>query len=219
LTGDVHPLAALERMLRERLAGTLPGAAAQARFAPRPPRDGWRPGHVPEHARRAAALILIYPVDGEPAIALTVRAGTLARHGGQVSLPGGVVDAGETVAEAAVREAQEEIGVEPASVRVLGALTPLHIAVSGFVLYPIVGFCDRRPSFVAAAGEVTRVLEVPLAALQDGSRIGRRVRRRDGIEIEAPHFDVAGEQVWGATAMILSELLWMLDAPVDPWGA
>jgi 8-oxo-dGTP pyrophosphatase MutT (NUDIX family) len=200
----------IERSLRERLAGTLPGVQAQLRFAPSPIRPGWRAGHFPADTRTAAALLLLYPRDNDLAIPLTVRATGLARHAGQVSLPGGATDPGETLAQAALREASEEIGVEPSSVRVLGELTPVHVIVSGFTLHPIVGVTDQKPQFVAAPGEVGEILEVRLDDLRDASRIGRGTRIREGVAVEYPYFDLMGHQVWGATAMVLGEFICLI---------
>ena len=200
----------LERTLRVRLAETLPGLEAKMRFAPAPQRTGWKAGYYPEDARVAAALLLVYPGADGPAVPLTVRASGLARHAGQISLPGGAADAGETLAETALREAQEEIGVDPASVRVLGELTPVHVLVSGFTLHPVVGVTHERPSFVAAEGEVAQILEVSLDDLRDASRIRRGTRIREGVAIEYPYFDLLGHQVWGATAMVLGEFVCLI---------
>ena len=200
----------IERSLRERLAGTLPGVQAQLKFAPSPIRPGWVAGHFPADTRTAAALLLLYPRGNDLAIPLTVRATGLARHAGQVSLPGGATDPGETLAQAALREASEEIGVDPASVRLLGELTPVHVIVSGFTLHPIVGVTDRRPAFVAAPGEVDEILEVALDDLRDASRIGRGTRIREGVAVEYPYFDLLGHQVWGATAMVLGEFICLI---------
>lgn len=204
------PLPRLESLLRERLAGTLPGAEAQLRFAPVPVVPGWKPGQVGENTRTAAALLLLYPLGDGAGIALTVRAEGLRRHAGQVSLPGGAVDPGETLVETALREAAEEIGVDTAMVRVLGELTPVHVIVSGFTLHPIVGVTDERPAFRAAAGEVAEVLEVALDDLRDTSRIRRATRIREGVHVEYPYFDFHGHHVWGATAMVLGELIAVL---------
>ena len=200
----------IERSLRERLAGTLPGVQAQLKFAPSPVRPGWRAGHFPADTRTAAALLLLYPRDNDLAIPLTVRATGLARHAGQVSLPGGATDPGETLAQAALREASEEIGVDPSSVRILGELTPVHVIVSGFTLHPIVGVTDQTPEFVAAPGEVGEILEVRLDDLRDASRIGRGTRIREGVAVEYPYFDLMGHQVWGATAMVLGEFICLI---------
>lgn len=203
-------LDALETRLRERLSGTLPGLEAQLRFMPTPPRSGWKPGEFPSDARIAAGLLLIYPGSAGPSVPLTVRASGLTRHAGQISLPGGATDPGETLTQAALREAHEEIGVDPARVRVLGELTPVHVLVSGFTLHPVVGVTDTRPSFMPAAHEVDEVLEVSVADLQDASRIRTGFRTREGVVVEYPYFDLLGHQVWGATAMILGEFICLL---------
>jgi len=200
----------IERSLRVRLAGTLPGVQAQLRFAPSPIRPGWRAGHFPADTRTAAALLLLYPRDRDVAVPLTVRASGLARHAGQVSLPGGATDPGETLSETALREASEEIGVDPSAVRILGELTPVHVVVSGFTLHPVVGVTDHPPSFIAAPGEVDEILEVSLDDLRDASRIGRGTRVREGVAVEYPYFDLMGHQVWGATAMILGEFICLI---------
>jgi 8-oxo-dGTP pyrophosphatase MutT (NUDIX family) len=200
----------LETILRDRLSGTLPGLQAQLRFMPKPPRKGWKPGDLPSDARLAGGLLLVYPGARGPCLPLTVRASGLRRHPGQISLPGGATDPGETLAQAALREAHEEIGVDPARVRVLGELTPVHVLVSGFTLHPIVGVTDERPTFAPAAHEVEQVLEVSIEDLQDASCIREGTRTREGIAVEYPYFDLLGHQVWGATAMILGEFICLL---------
>src|SRR5687768_5917936 len=185
-------LPAIEARLRERLAGTLPGVDAQIRFAPFPTSRGWRTGEFPVDARVAAALLCLYPTGSGVAIPLTVRASGLPRHAGQISLPGGATDPGETLAQAALREAHEEIGVDPSSVQVLGELTPVHVLVSGFTLHPVVGVTHERPNFLPAAAEVDAILEVSLDHLRDASRIRRGTRIREGVAVEFPYFDLLG---------------------------
>jgi 8-oxo-dGTP pyrophosphatase MutT (NUDIX family) len=213
------PLREIETALRTRLAGTLPGVEAQLRFAPNPVRSGWRAGHFPPDARVAAALLLLYPDNGGVAMPLTVRSSGLARHAGQISLPGGAADEGETLAETALREASEEIGVDPAAVRVLGELTPVHVIVSGFTLHPVVGITDARPAFQAAPGEVDEILEVSLDDLRDASRIRVGTRIREGMAVEYPYFDLLGHQVWGATAMVLGEFICLIAEIPNPGGS
>jgi len=203
-------LVELEAALRERLAGTLPGLEAQLRFMPTPPRTGWTPGEFPSTARTAAGLLLLYPGDRGPSIPLTIRASGLRRHAGQISLPGGATDEGETLVQAALREAHEEIGVDPARVRVLGELTPVYVLVSGFTLHPIVGITDERPDFTPAAHEVEELIEVSIDDLKDASNIRQGIRTREGVAIEYPYFDLRGSHVWGATAMVLGEFVCLL---------
>lgn len=205
------PMPSIEQALRVRLAGTLPGVEAQRRFVPSPTRPGWRIDHYPEDARIAAALLLVYPRERDIAVALTVRASGLTRHAGQISLPGGEADPGETLAQTALREASEEIGIDPSAVRVLGELTPVHVLVSGFTLHPVVGAADTRPDFIASPEEVEEIIEVSLDDLRDASRIRKGSRIREGVAVEFPYFDLAGHQVWGATAMVLGEFVCLLD--------
>ena len=199
----------LVKQLQNALSRPLPGLDAQLRMAPSP-RVGWDPFKVPEGTRDGAALILIYPHDDTFFLPLTVRGSGLRNHTGQVSLPGGRVDEGETIEAAALREADEEIGVDRGSVLVLGRLTPLHIPVSNFLLHPIVGFVDARPVFNRAEWEVARIIEPTLAQLRDPATIKREIQRRpaggQAIEIDVPFFDIESEKVWGATAMVLAEL-------------
>ena len=207
----------LKRQLVERLAGPLPGVEGQASLSPRP-RFGWRPGHLPKHCRHGGVLLLLYPISGVPHFVLTVRTADLPHHSGQVSLPGGAVKPDESFDGAALREAHEEVGVEPRTVRIVGGLTPLHVPVSGFVLHPRVGVTDARPELRRQAREVARILEVPLDRLCDPSVLGLERRSTAEGPVEIPYFRLDGEKVWGATAMVLAEFLWVLGSRPDPWS-
>lgn len=209
---------ALVRRLAARLARPLPGVPAQGLMAPRP-RRGWDPERTPDDARPAAALVLVYPRNGAAHLVLTVRASDLPTHAGQVSLPGGGVDAGETLEQAALREAWEEVGVDPAAVTIIGALTPLHIPVSGFLLHPLVGITPATPVFAPHVREVARVAEVPLRVLADPGTRALTHWRYEERDYEVPYFDVDGLQVWGATAMVLGEFLAVLTGDEAPAGA
>ncbi len=197
--------------LRRRLAEPLPGLAAQLRMAP-DPRTWPEEGAV---LRPAAALLLIYPQAGQWHVPLTVRGSGLRHHTGQVSLPGGRLDyPDESVEQAALREAQEEIGVAPNAVEIIGRLTPVPIAVSGHLLHPVVGIATERPEFSFAAPEVERLIELPVARLTEPDAVGSEQRTRPlpphVVQI-VPYFDAAGVRIWGATAMVLAEFAALLD--------
>jgi 8-oxo-dGTP pyrophosphatase MutT (NUDIX family) len=198
------------RLLEQRLSSELPGAAAQERLAPIPRRN-WPAGFHPARIRHAAGLLLLYPDQDRTHVVLTVRADSLDRHSGQVSLPGGVVDPGETFEQAALREAHEEVALNVDRIRVLGALTPIDIPVSGFRLHPIVAAADARPALTPSDGEVARILYVPLDDLLNLAHLRSAERTRDGVTLTVPAFHVAGVEIWGATAMVLAEFLAVLD--------
>jgi 8-oxo-dGTP pyrophosphatase MutT (NUDIX family) len=206
--------ATLER-LHVAFSKPLPGASAHDLLAPRP-RRAWPPGFGPGQVRHAAGLLLMFPSGGRPHIVLTVRADTLGRHSGQVSLPGGVVEAGESVEQAALREAHEEIALPLDGVRVLGALTPLDIPVSGFRLHPVLAVIGVRPHLAPSDGEVARILDVALDDLLEPSGFATVDRIRDERSITIPLFRVGGDEIWGATAMVLAEFLTLLgwDVPL-----
>jgi len=204
----------LPRALERVLAAPLPGLDAQLRMAPRF-REGEEPRAERDGLRHAAALLLLYPHAEQWYVPLTLRGSTLRHHTGQVSLPGGRLDEGESVEAAALREAHEEIGVVPADVEVLGQLTPLPIAVSGHLLHPVVAAAASRPAFSLHAHEVEALIEVPLADLRRVDAVQWEVRQRARPpygEMHVPCFNVGGARVWGATAMVLAEFLAVLEA-------
>jgi 8-oxo-dGTP pyrophosphatase MutT (NUDIX family) len=167
--------------------------------------------------RVAAGLALLYPRDDETMLLLTLRAAGLPSHRGQLSLPGGAVEPGESVEEAALREAEEEVGLARSTVILRMRLTPLHIPVSRYVLNPVVATASSPPSVRPCAEEVDRIVEIGLSELAAGATVASE--RLEGVEgvVEVPYFDVDGVRLWGATAMVVAELLAVLGRPVDPW--
>jgi 8-oxo-dGTP pyrophosphatase MutT (NUDIX family) len=188
------------------------GAAAHDMLAPRPPR-AWPAGFTPNALRHAAGLLLLFPVNDRAHLVLTVRGDSLGRHRGQVSLPGGEIEPGESVEEAALREAHEEIALDIKDVRTIGRLAPLDIPVSGFRLHPVVASIDHHPPLHPTEGEVARILELPVEAFLDPASFGRRMLDREGRTLEVPAFHVGGVEIWGATAMALAEFLTLLGWP------
>jgi 8-oxo-dGTP pyrophosphatase MutT (NUDIX family) len=130
-----------------------------------------------------------------------------------VSLPGGVVDPGETYDQAAMREAHEEVALALDDVRVLGPLTPLDIPVSGFRLHPIVAALATRPRLTASDDEVARILEIGVDELLNPEHFVTAERHRDGVALTVPAFRIGDVEIWGATAMVLAEFLALLGWP------
>jgi 8-oxo-dGTP pyrophosphatase MutT (NUDIX family) len=202
---DPNP-ATIRRLLQE----PKPGLAAQARMATHP-RPGWPPekGITP---RQGGVLILLYPHKEQVHLVLTRRTETVKNHKGQISLPGGRREGDEPVEQTALREAQEELGVAPRAVEVLGTLTPLYIPPSDFCITPVVGWTGARPDWEPDAVEVAQVLEIPLRLLADTATVHQGTWQRGELTMQVPYFMVRGHRVWGATAMVLSEFLAILTA-------
>jgi 8-oxo-dGTP pyrophosphatase MutT (NUDIX family) len=182
------------------------GIAAQSKMKP-VPRELQRPPGQQGKPRESAVLVLLYPRGGQTYTVLTLRPQDLHAHAGQISFPGGRLEAHETPAQAALRETHEEVGIHPAQVKLLGSLTPLYIPPSDYQVHPFVGWHEQSPTFTPQAGEVAELVEVPLLMLLDASTRQEEIWNRRGLELQVPYFNVGNHKVWGATAMILSEFL------------
>lgn len=194
--------------LREALCRPLPGLAVQMRMAPRPRLGSERILDPNLDCRRAAVLILLYPCGDEGiGLVLTRRTDSVESHRGQISFPGGTIDPGETALDAALREAWEELHVDPADLEILGELSPLYIPATGFCVYPVVAYAAGRPAFVPNPAEVAEIIEVPLSHLLDPAVRREEIWQSDGTDRLVPFYAVGGHKVWGATAMMLCELL------------
>ena len=163
-------------------------------------------------ARPAATLLAIYPGDdGRLLVPITVRHAELRSHAGEVSLPGGRVDDGDASHEAAaLREAWEEVGLEPASVRILGTLDDVWIPVSNYELRPFVGALERRPTLVPHDAEVASIVELPLDTLFDPNAMTVEELTVRGLRIRAGAYRFEGVTIWGATAITLGMLAHVL---------
>jgi 8-oxo-dGTP pyrophosphatase MutT (NUDIX family) len=158
------------------------------------------------------AAVLV-PLSRDPLTAVfTERRADLRRHAGEISFPGGRQDhPDEDLRTTALREAEEEIGLAPAGVELVGALPPVGTFVTGYRIHPFVGLIDRDQAWRLQATEVEQVLEFTLSELVEGHEMRRLLRK--GVPIKTPTYTVAGHLVWGATARIVQSLLERL-APV-----
>jgi len=202
--------------IQKALQQSLPGQSAQLKMAPQRlemPIDRWE---HPNDCRDAGVLILLYPHQTlndykEWHIILTRRPEYLGVHSGQISLPGGRRETDETLQATALRETYEEVGVLAQTITIIGALTPLYTPPSNFCIHPFVGSVTHRPNFKADPIEVAELIESPLNLLRDPTIHQKEVWTfPNGIQNRVPYFDILGHKVWGATAMILSEFLMII---------
>jgi 8-oxo-dGTP pyrophosphatase MutT (NUDIX family) len=195
--------------LEQRLHGARPGLSAQLRLAPDP-----RPGttiytEVPGGCQNAGVLVLLYAKgDGDRLhVLLTRRTDRVLHHRDQISFPGGRQEPGEDLSQTALREAQEEVGVPPDFLRVLGPLTPLFIPPSNYCIFPTVASAPGSFDFRPSDHEVAEVLEVPVDHLLDPKNLKRERWRLRDSDVSVPFYQFQQDKIWGATAMVLSELL------------
>ncbi|WP_459211814.1 NUDIX hydrolase [Aquimarina rhabdastrellae] len=158
--------------------------------------------------REAAVMMLCYPKQHELYLALILRPTYNGVHSAQVALPGGKVEQEDANhQEAALREMNEEIGVPQDIVEVIKPLTRVYIPPSNFWVYPFLGYTDQLPQFDRQIEEVDKIIEIPLADLLDETNVISEILTTSyANKIEVPSFKLDGYTVWGATAMMLSEL-------------
>lgn len=201
--------------LKEALQGELPGQSAQMGMA-----HSLRqlPSATPPNARIAAVLVLLFPSGIQPEdyrLVFIQRSSTdpRDRHAGQISFPGGQAeDSDPNLVFTALREAQEEVGLIPNQVEILGALSTLYIPVSNFLVHPFVAYTSKKPDFKAQPSEVDAILELALADfLQPTARTTIKKPIGNGVTLNhLPCWQIGSHQIWGATAMITNELLALL---------
>jgi 8-oxo-dGTP pyrophosphatase MutT (NUDIX family) len=183
---------------------TLDDIRAACAALPPPHRPPPAPG-----ARAAAVLAPFFEEDGEARVILTKRPETMPSHQGEISFPGGKLhpDHDATLRDAALREAEEEIGLRPDDVEVVAELDSLATVASRFAITPFVGLIDCRPPLVANPAEVVAVIDVPVSELLDDAVFREEVWWFEAADRPMFFYELPGETVWGATARILTDFL------------
>ena len=199
--------------LKSQLAAALPGEDAQFRMAPMArPRMREALAAAPV-VNQSAVLLYLFPKRQDWYLVLMKRPDYGGTHSGQVSIPGGRMESGESHLEAALREFREEIGVAVDCTGLLGRLSDLFIPPSNYLVQTFVAYTPQVPCYQPDPVEVEEILELPVSWLLNEAAVKRgRVMLSSGVYIESPYFEVAGHRVWGATAMILSELKQILQS-------
>lgn len=197
------------KFIQNRLTTPLPGRQAQNLMAPHPVNGSPSKSHYePEDDdfRNNSVLVPIIHWKDEPEVVLTLRTESI-NHGGQLSFPGGGKEGYESVEETALREAQEEIGLHPELVTIAGHLTNLYVGHSYNMVVPVVGFLTEEQSFTPNPNEVDEIIHVPLSTLADENQLMKEEWSLRGVPYQVPYWNVHRVPLWGATAMMLSELV------------
>ncbi|MCI0361851.1 MAG: CoA pyrophosphatase [Planctomycetaceae bacterium] len=164
-------------------------------------------GPLPASVRRAAVLVVLQPASAGWSIPATLRPATMKDHAGQVALPGGLIEAEETPQESALREFIEELGPSSTDIEILGLLSPVFVFISNFEVTPLLAISHQPLVFRPNPTEVAEVVHIGVDDILNPACRGSHVVRRGEFATRAPHFLVAGHQIWGATSLILAELV------------
>ncbi len=207
----------LIRRLEQVFRSPLPGREAHMSMSPVPVDLRRFDPILPQNHRKSGVLVLFYPDDGGSFFPLIKRPEYVGYHSGQIALPGGKMEIGdETIIQTALREAEEEVGVDKGEVKVIGRLSDLYIPTSNFLVSPVVGFLENRPEFIPEQKEVSKIIRTGLPLLFNPEVRKRKVLSLGpNLNLDTPYFEIDGEVVWGATAMILSELVQALQSSKD----
>ncbi len=205
--------------LKQELIKKLPGTEVQWEMASSDRMIKNFPRKPGPDARVAAVLILLYPDKGVIHTLFMQRHNYDGVHGGQISFPGGKKEpADKDIIDTALREAEEETGVDRSAISVIGTLTPLFIPVSNMIVTPVIGWTKEKPAFVHQPEEVVYLIEAELKRFLDPGIIKIKPFEIRGELIDIRYFDYEGHVIWGATAMILNELLTIIKNQEDLLG-
>lgn len=203
----------LAKALEKQLGEPLPGMTGQGKMRPYLPAAPHMDFPESKTARESAVLALLYQKQDEPHILLIERNIYKGAHSGQISLPGGKLELSETHKDAAVRETMEEVGIDKKDYDIIGELSKIYVAASDFNIQPIVAVTEKPLIIHPDVREVAQILETPLSYFFEMERRKQKlIQNAMGLELMAPYFDVHDKTLWGATAMILSELTEIIQA-------
>lgn len=203
----------IKDLLQEAFTEELPGKDAHVKMAPQPLDLRRFTTSYSEPPKKSGVLLLFYQDHGAVYFPLIKRPKYPGVHSGQVGFPGGKMEPSDPdILFTALRESEEEIGIDASKVEVLGRLTDLYIPTSNFLVSPVVGFVPEKPGFVPEQREVARIIATEVISLfHPEVRKQKQLAVGGGMYLNTPYFAVEKEVVWGATAMILSELVQVLD--------
>ena len=205
------PLRELNKLLRERLLLPLPGGDAHETFRAQPVGDVKPLFSHSLPPKPGGVIILLYEENGNIKFPLTKRAEYTGAHSGQVSLPGGKADPGEDAVATALRECEEEIGVNRNDIEVIGTLSDFFVMPSNFMVTPVIATVAGDVIFKPDSHEVVRVIKADLEDIvKDDAMKQKEILAAGRFRMNAPHFEIEGEIVWGATAMMLNEFRMIL---------
>jgi 8-oxo-dGTP pyrophosphatase MutT (NUDIX family) len=199
--------------LKTRLQQPLPGKAAHLQMVPFVRLTDYEKGYNLTEARKSSVLILLYPNSNETYIPFIQRPVYSGVHSGQIGLPGGKMEPEDaSLTQTALREAQEEIGIDPQTVNLLGELSDVYIPPSNFLVKVIIGYSTQKPDFLRDEKEVEEIVEINLKELLDDAIIDEQsVINSQELQFTAPCYLINNKVIWGATAMMLSELRWIMN--------
>lgn len=196
--------------LTDALSGDLLGVKAHQKMLP-PGRRLKTHENERSQVKPSGVLLLLFPENGNIYLCMIKRPSTMTHHPGQISFPGGKVEKEDLSAEmAALREAHEEVGIDPAYVKIVGKLSELYVEVSRFLIYPFIAWTDKRPDFIVNKSEVDELILLPINDLVANETIMETDMETITGRLRVKYYPFNSQIIWGATAMILSELIEIL---------
>lgn len=194
--------------IKKALSGNLPGSISHRKMLP-PNRVLKAAPEEKSKVKYSSVLLLLFIENDELTVCLIKRAGHMQHHAGQVALPGGRIEKGETAIETALRETYEEIGIQPEQIEILGSLSEFYVEISQFQIRPFIGWIQKKPEFKLNYNEVEKTILFPIKKFK--APFDEIKLETISGKLNVPCIQFEGEIIWGATAMILSEFSDVID--------